>query len=551
MVKFGCADIAVVNVQVRAPIKLTTFLHNFCTEKRILGVNELSGKPVVLGMPSNTKFGASSYVFAIFILAFVTLASTPLLHYLDLANIVMVFLLVVFLVAFKLGRGPAIMSAVLAVALFDVFFVPPRFSFAVHDAQYLVTFFVMLGVGLTTAHLTTRLQQQALEADNREQDTHRLYELARDLAGASSIDIVEEVVKKYFASQEYQASLHLMNADGNFTALKFDVLTQGLAHSALQQDSLVNISQLSPDGRQGYVIPIKSIAKQYGVLLLNEEPGYQEDRLSVDQRQLAAVADLVLIALERLHYVELAQTKQVEIASERLRSSILSALSHDLRTPLTGLVGMSDALAISTEAKDAKIHDSASAIREQARTMNNLLSNLLDMARLHAGKVELRKEWQLFEDVVGASLKLLKPALSHHPITVQLDAGLPLVNFDAVLIERVLCNLIENASKYSSAGQSIEIHGFLSNEYACISVRDHGQGFPVDQQERLFQMFSRGDAESKQPGVGMGLAICKAIMDAHGGKILIDTPSDGGSIVTIVLPIGTPPEIQPEPEGAL
>jgi two-component system, OmpR family, sensor histidine kinase KdpD len=502
-------------------------------------------------MPSNTKHGASSYVIAIFLLALVTLSSTPLIRYFDLANIVMVFLLVVFLVAVKLGRGPAIMSAVLAVALFDVFFVPPRFSFAVHDAQYLLTFFVMLCVGLTTAHLTTRLQQQAEEADNREQATHRLYELARDLAGATSTDMVAEVVKKYFASQTYQASLHLMNADGNFTALKFDVLREGLAHSALQQDSSVNISQLSPDGRHGFVIPIKSGSKKYGVMLLNEDASYQDDRFQVDQRQLAAVADLVLIALERLHYVELAQAKQVEVASERLRSSILSALSHDLRTPLTGLVGMSDALAISAEGKDAKIHDSACAIREQAKTMNNLLSNLLDMARLHAGKVELRKDWQLFEDVIGVSLQLLKPALTHHPIAVQLDAGLPLVNFDAVLIERVLCNLIENAAKFSPLGQSIEIRGFVNNEYACISVCDHGQGFPEGQKERLFQMFSRGEAESKLPGVGMGLAICKAIMDAHGGKILIDDGPNGDSIVTIALPIGTPPEIKLEPEGSL
>lgn len=502
-------------------------------------------------MPSNTKQGASSYVIAIFLLALVTLSSTPLLRYFDLANIVMVFLLVVFLVAVKLGRGPAIMSAVLAVALFDVFFVPPRFSFAVHDAQYLLTFFVMLSVGLTTAHLTTKLQQQAKEAANREQDTHRLYEMARDLAGASSTDIVAEVVKKYFVSQAYHASLHLISADGNFTALKFDVLTQGLAHSALQQDSSVNISQLSPDGRQLFVIPIKSKSKQYGVLLLNEDASYQDDKLSVDQRQLAAVADLVLIALERLYYVELAQAKQVEVASERLRNSILSALSHDLRTPLTGLVGMSDALAISVEAKDTKIHDSACAIREQARTMNNLLSNLLDMARLHAGKVELRKEWQLFEDVIGASLQLLKPALTQHPITVQLDAGLPLVNFDAVLIERVLCNLIENAAKYSPSGHAIEIHGFLNNEYACISVCDHGHGFPEGQKDRLFHMFSRGAAESKLPGVGMGLAICKAILDAHDGNILIEAGLNGGSIVTIALPIGTPPEIKPEPEGTL
>lgn len=487
-------------------------------------------------------------MFALFILALVTLGATPLIQYLDLANIVMLFLLVVFVVALKLGRGPAIMAAILAVALFDYFFVSPRFSFAVHDAQYLVTFLVMLCIGLVTAHLTARLQRQTQEAIAREQDTYRLYALARELAGATAHEQVSEVVRKYLTSSGYQSALHLVDADGGLPSLKYEVLSQSLALSALQQASTVNLSQLSTDGRQALVIPIKSGARKFGVLVVSESAPLQEDH-AFDAKQLEAVADLVLIALERLHYVDLAQVKQLEAASERLRSSILSALSHDLRTPLTGLVGMSDALAISAETKDARIKEAAASIRDQARTMNNLLSNLLDMARLHAGKVELRMEWQLFEDVIGASLQLLKPALTQHQITVQLEPDLPLVNFDAVLIERVLCNLLENAAKYSPAGQNIEIRGFIDGQFACISVRDHGQGFPEGQEDRLFQMFSRGDAESKMPGVGMGLAICKAIIDAHHGTMVAESPADGGARVTIALPLGTPPEIRPEPEA--
>jgi two-component system sensor histidine kinase KdpD len=373
--------------------------------------------------------------------------------------------------------------------------------------------------------------------------------LAKELAGAASSEQVSEFARKYLTTMGYQSSLHFLNADGDLPSLKYEVLTQGLALSALQQSSTINITQLSADSQQSFVIPIKSSAKQYGVLMLNEGISKNGNNRLVDRRQLEAVADLVSIALERLHYVELAQTTQLEAESERLRSSILSALSHDLRTPLTGLVGMSDALAISTKTKDFNTHDSACAIRDQARTMNNLLSNLLDMAKLHAGNVELRREWQLFEDVIGAAIHLLKPALTNHPITVLLNPDLPLVSFDAVLIERVFCNLLENASKYSPAGQSIEIRGFVDSEVACISIRDHGQGFPEHQKERLFQMFNRGDAESRLPGVGMGLAICKAIMDAHHGTIKMENPTDGGALVTIALPLGVPPEIRPEPEA--
>lgn len=494
-------------------------------------------------MQNNNKFG--SYFLAILILTLIALGSAPLHQLLDLANIVMIFLLAVFLVAFKLGRGPAIVSAILAVALFDFFFVPPRFSLEVHDLQYLITFLVMLCVSLVTAHLTAMLQQKSEEAIKREHDTNRLYKLARELAGASTHEFIAEAIKKYLSNLGFQSALHAIDTHSNFPSLKYEILIHDLAQSAIQQSSTVNISQLSSNNTPGFIVPIKSQQKAFGVLIVQGDMPEDSDQVNI--RLLEAISDLVSITMERLHYVVLAQETQLEAASERLRGSILSALSHDLRTPLTGLVGMSDSLAILTEVKDSKIHAAASAIRDQARTMNNLLSNLLDMARLHAGKIELQKEWQLFEDVIGASIQLLKPALISHPITVNSESNLPLVNFDAVLIERVLCNLLENAAKYSPADTVIEIRCFVDHKTACISVKDHGTGFP-ENQNTLFQMFTRGDVESNLPGVGMGLAICKAIIDAHQGTITIDSSKDG-AIVTIALPLGTPPEFKLETEN--
>jgi two-component system, OmpR family, sensor histidine kinase KdpD len=267
---------------------------------------------------------------------------------------------------------------------------------------------------------------------------------------------------------------------------------------------------------------------------------------NIDKKQFEAVANLTVIAIERLHYVEVAQQTQLEASAERLRSSVLSALSHDLRTPLTGLVGMADVLALAAEPQLENVYNAATSIRDQARAMNNLLDNLLDMARLHAGKVELRKDWQLFEDVIGSSIKLLKSALTQHPVKVVLAPDLPLVEFDDVLLERVLCNLLENAAKYSAAGAPIEVRGFVEGEYACVAVRDHGQGFPADQIESLFAMFSRGKSESSTIGVGLGLAICRAIVEAHGGKIKASNCEGGGACVTFWLPLGNPPCIDSE-----
>ena len=182
--------------------------------------------------------------------------------------------------------------------------------------------------------------------------------------------------------------------------------------------------------------------------------------------------------------------------------------------------------------------------------MSHLLGNLLDMARLNAGKVKLRKDWRLFEDVIGSAIKLLKPALAQHPVKVMLATDLPLVEFDDVLLERVLCNLLENAAKYSPAGQTIEVLGFVEGGCVCLSVHDHGQGFPTEQTESLFHMFTRGEAESSTPGVGLGLAICRAIVEAHGGTIKAANHQEGGACVTLCLPLGNPPAIEPETEGS-
>ncbi len=493
---------------------------------------------------ADTKPKGRNYLAAILVCVFTAIAATPLRHVLDLANIIMLFLLVVFLVAFKLGRGPAVMSAFLAVALFDFFFVPPRLTFAVADVQYLVTFAVMLAVGLATAHLTATLSRQSAAAIAREQQTRNLYELARDLAGAATQEQVSQVLSHYMEGAGHRATLHLLDTSGELPSLSHDIPLVGIAHMAINQGAFLETSQLNDGGGHTLVLPLKSPVEIRGVMVADVTSGRE-----IDKHQFEAVANLVSIAVERLHYVDVVQQTQLEAATERLRSSVLSSLSHDLRTPLTGLVGMADALALSAGSQNETIHHAASAIRDQARAMSQLVGNLLDMARLHAGKVELRKDWRLFEDVIGSSLKLLKSALEQHPIKVSLAPDLPLVQFDDVLLERVLCNLLENAAKYSPAGLSIEVLGFVQGEYACITVQDHGPGFPADHLDAIFRMFVRGEEESSTPGVGLGLAICRAIVEAHCGTIQASNADQGGACITLCLPLGVPPVVEPETES--
>ena len=261
---------------------------------------------------------------------------------------------------------------------------------------------------------------------------------------------------------------------------------------------------------------------------------------------LETVASLVAIAIERLHYVEVANSAQLQMVSERLRSSILSAVSHDLRTPLTALVGLADSLTLCRPPLPAQSRENAEAIRDQAVRLSGLVSNVLDMARLSAGDVKLRKEWQPLQEVIGSSIKLLGKSLADPPVSVRLPARLPLLEFDAVLIERVFCNLLENAVKYTPPGSPIEISAQCRNAVVEVAVCDQGPGIPAGRGSDIFEMFVRGAQESSTPGVGLGLAICRAIVEAHAGSISASNRLEGGACFTFTLPKGSPPMVEVE-----
>jgi two-component system sensor histidine kinase KdpD len=232
--------------------------------------------------------------------------------------------------------------------------------------------------------------------------------------------------------------------------------------------------------------------------------------------------------------------------TERLRSSILSALSHDLRTPLTAMVGLADSLALIKPPLNPVALEIAQVLQEQATRLSSMVNNLLDMARLNAGKVVLRREWQPLEEVIGASIKLLGPTLDQHKIKVELPRDLPLLNFDAVLIERVFCNLLENASKYAPPHTDILLTARVYGQQVRISVSDEGKGFPYQNRDNLFNMFVRGEGETERSGTGLGLAICKAIVESHQGCIVADNLSSGGACISFTLPLGSPPIIEQE-----
>ena len=478
--------------------------------------------------------------------------AAPLSGRFDLVNIAMMFLLVVLLVAVRFGRAPSVTATCVGVACFDFFYVPPRFTFAVSDFQYVVTFGVMLAVGLITGHLTAGLRFQARAAGERERRVRALYEFARELSGVLAASQVFEssraVIQNAFGAR---ATLLVPDAEGRLGMPPADDgglgpplppdVDPGVAQWAFDHAQPAGLSTDTLPASPLFYLPLVAPMRTRGVLAIAPEGGRWV--LAPEQRrQLDALAALAAIALERVHYVEVAQAALVDMASERLRNSLLAALSHDLRTPLTALVGLSESL-LRGEALPETPRALAQSLHDEAVRMGALVANLLDMARIESGEVRFNLEWQALEEVVGSALRACGAALRDHTVAVRLPPDLPLVRFDAVLIERVLCNLVENAAKYTPGGSRIEIAAGRRGAWIDVTVVDDGPGLRPGSEEAIFEKFTRGERESALPGVGLGLAICRAIVEAHGGAIRACASPLGGAGFVFSLPAGTPPAL--------
>lgn len=497
--------------------------------------------------------GARHYGLAAAACLGATALSWPLQWHFDTANIVMIYLLCVAVVALRLGRGPAVLASFLSVGLLDFFFVLPRMSFAVSDVQYLMTFGVMLAVGLIIGQLTAGLRYQAEVASERERRARRLFELTRELAGALQMEQVLQLAE-YSLGNEVQgvALVYFLDAQDQLQpSLRQAALPGaeqpdlGTARWAFDQGEPAGMFTDTLPGSAWLYLPLKAPMRTRGVLALR--PGSTRSVMLPELReQLETYARIIGQSLERVHYVDVAQEAVVGIESERLRNSLLSALSHDLRTPLAVVYGLADTLTALPDLP-TPARDMTAALRQEAQRINAMVTNLLDMARLQSGTVHLRRQWLPVDEVVGSALQAMHGALAGHGVRTDVPAVLPLIHLDAVLIERVLCNLLENAVKYTPPGSTITVSASVRGLDLLLCVSDNGPGLPPGSAEVLFEKFTRGERESSIPGVGLGLAICRAIMAAHQGRIWAERSPQGGAAFYLSLPLGTPPS-PPAPE---
>ena len=408
-----------------------------------------------------------------------TVLALLLLPYFDLANIVMVFLLSVVGVAVWNGRGPAVLAAFVNVAAFDFFFVPPQGTFAVSDVQYLLTFAVMLIVGLVTGQLTAGLRFQASVATHRETRSRALFEAARDLSNMltneQAIDVAQTVIAREFRAK---VAIYVLDMKDRLQSPVSDPggLDFGTAQWTLDHNQAAGLGTDTLAGSSWLYLPLKATMRSRGVLAV--QPREPRFLLVPEQRQqLETFAALTAMALERVHYIEVAQNATVQMESERLRNSLLAALSHDLRTPLAALVGTAEMLAASRPRLSVQQMELAKGLTEKSQRMADMVTNLLDMARIQSGEVRLRLDWQSTEEIIGSSVVHAQGTLGQRALSVHIEPGVPLVECDAVLIERVLANMLENAGKYTPAQTAVEILVRASDEELLVSVRPARAGW--------------------------------------------------------------------------
>jgi two-component system sensor histidine kinase KdpD len=511
--------------------------------------NASPGKPAGLLLETPRDTAWPGYGWAVAICALVSLVAAAAQVVVDLENVIMLYLLGMVWVTVRFGRGPGLLASFLSVLTFDFFFVPPALSFTVHDTQYLLTFAIMLTVALTISSLAARLRYR----------TNALFDLGKELAGALTTAQIVDIGCRHLRG-EFQAQVALLLPDARDevhtarageTAGCLREADIGVAQWVYDHAEPAGLGTHTLPANPALYLPLRAPMRTRGVLALApEEPRLVA--LPEQYRLLETFAAQIALALERVHYVEVAQDALVAMESERMRNALLATLSHDLRTPLTAIVGLSSAVLTQLEAAPAAQRALAADLHEEAHRMSGMVSNLLHMARLQSGNVQLNRQWQTLEEVVGAALRATSRVLGSRRVEVSLPEDLPLLRFDAVLLERVLVNLFDNAAKYTPPESPIAIGATADGDKVRVWVDDLGPGIPTGKEDRIFERFTRGERDPSRPGTGLGLALCRAIIEAHGGRIWAENRPGGGARFAFTLPLLKPPATPgfPEPEAA-
>jgi two-component system, OmpR family, sensor histidine kinase KdpD len=485
----------------------------------------------------------SQYLQSTTLVVMATLIGFPLSLFIEATNLVMLYLLAVVIAAIRLGRRPAILASILSVLAFDFIFVHPFYTFAVSDAEYLLTFAALLVVGVVISTLAAQAREQARAAQQRAAQTAALYELSQDLAGVAELKAIAEILEKHI-SQVFGGEIALflpeddqLDLQHGSESFSLDENEQAVAMWVFQHGQPAGQGSNTLAGANGTYLPLKTARHVMGVLGVNLAEAINQ--MTPEQRRLLeAFASQAAQAIERVRLAGEAAQAQLLRETEKLQTILLNSISHDLRTPLTSITGALSSLRDDTtflnEADQTILINTA---WEQSRRLNSLVGNLLDMSRLEAKAMKVKLEPGDIQDVIGVALSQLAERLEGLPLTVEIPNNLPLVPLDFVLMVQVLVNLLDNALKYASPETPLTLRASVSASELIVEVMDRGEGIPEKELTRIFEKFYRVRRANDAAGTGLGLSISKGIVEAHRGRIWAAARPGGGSIFTLALPL--------------
>jgi two-component system sensor histidine kinase KdpD len=476
-----------------------------------------------------------------------TVIAWPLPPGFGLVNIVMIYLLGTTLGALRLGRRACVVLAICNMLALDFFFVPPVFSLDVEDIRYFFTLGAMLTIALVIANLMVSIRRHREIADAREQRTAVLYAMSRELAVANDAKAMAAAAVRHICAVFHSTAVVLIaDSQGSLTPISADegsTDSQACSHrfDLSQHCDMDLVREVVSRGerciKNAIYLPLRGSRRVNGVIVVCPQPPSRV--LPMEQINLLdTFAAQLALSLQRARSAEAAEAARLSAERALLRNTLLASISHDLRTPLTAIAGAGSLIAQPEYALNVDRRTTLGRLIEhKARDMTRLLTNVLELVQIEFGGRALRSDWHTVDDLVELALRGCESRLAQRRVVLDLPSDLPLISVEPTLIVQILSNLLENAAKYTPSGTTITICAAAREGSMMISVADDGPGFPPGDPERLFDKFRRGRYESNIVGVGLGLAICRAAANLHGGTICaLDNPG-GGARFEISLPV--------------
>jgi two-component system sensor histidine kinase KdpD len=519
----------------------------------VIAGDQVTGRPIpkkTVRTERDDAFDPQPYLFAIVAVACALGAAELVDHWVGVENVDLVFLTAIVAVAVRFGLMPSLLASIASALAYNFFFLPPIYTFTIADPHNIAAFALFTLVAVIVSNVAARGRMQAVTAQARVRTVESLYSFSKKLAGAGTLDDVLWATA-YQTALMLQVRVVLLLPENGSIAVKtgyppedtLDDADVAAAKWSFENDRPAGRGSDTLPGAKRLFLPMHTGRGAIGVI------GIDSDKtgplLTPEQRRLLdALMDQGALAIERVQLVENMERVERTAETERLRSALLTSISHDLKTPLASVLGSAGTMRdLSDRLSDAEKAELLATIIDESERLNRFIANLLDMTKLESGAVTPKLAPHDLSEIIGSTLQRTVKILRHHSVQLDLATDMPMVSLDAVLFEQVLFNLLDNAAKYAAPSTTIFIRTWRDRTTVCLQILDEGEGIPPTDLEHIFDKFYRVQkTDQVRPGTGLGLAISRGFVEAMNGSIVAGNRTDGrGAVFTITLPVANAP----------